>query len=164
MSPGDRAVVCALEPRSMNVAGHTLSGIGQQAVVAGEAGHHRQRALGYAEGHFRPARVAPFGDDAPTAQDHAVPRAARADRTEDAVAGFTRTEGRHQCVAQIGRRLLAVLAGPVHGRGEPGRVEAGFRRRNLGPGIARRHVVLRQQVTGTAATGRGARARGVGYA
>ena len=145
MSPGDRAVVCALEPRSMNVAGHALSGIGQQAVVVGEAGHHRQRALGHAEGHFRSARVAPFGDDASAAQDHAVRRPARADRTEDAVAGFTRTEGRHQCVAQIGRRLLAVLACPVHGRGEPGWVEAGFRRRNLGPGIARRHVVLRQQ-------------------
>ncbi len=83
VAPGDLTVMRAGKDRAGDGGADRLVDILDQAIVEGDAGEHREIALGDREGHVGAGGVAPFGDDAPSLQDEAGRAAALAHRADD---------------------------------------------------------------------------------
>lgn len=83
MPPGDLRIVRAGEMRAVDALSHRLVDIGDQTVGDGEAGQHREIALGDRKGHVGALDISPFGDDLAARQDDARRPAARLDRPDD---------------------------------------------------------------------------------
>lgn len=83
MAPGDLRIMRAGEMRAVDAFADGIVDIGDQPVSDGEAGQHREIALGDREGHVGPLDIAPFGDDLAALEHDAGRPAARLDRADD---------------------------------------------------------------------------------
>ncbi len=139
-----------IEAWDAHVVDHAVVHVADEVLVVGNAGNGGEECLGDGVRHVDSARVAPFGDDVTVADDDAIGRRMRCQRTERiAIRPRELQRDGEALIAlvddalELGREPGFVRDGEVDRRLQSGRIEAFLLRRVRRPGIARRDIILR---------------------